>query len=178
MGSPALKENPDFDTAYWVKLAQSGNEEAFSALIEEHQENLFRFCVYLTGNKALSQDLCQDGFIKALEHLKTLQNPASFKSWLFQTTKNLYLNHVKSPRNSKYLQLEDVSDLCSEIDLGLVTEIRQCLEKLSPEERMVILLVDLEENSYSETAAILGVSEEAVRSRLHRARLSFKEKYK
>lgn len=178
MGRSALKKDPELDFSHYLELAQQGDEEALIFLIEHTEKSLFRFCIYLTGNRTLSQDICQDAYVKVLENIKSLKNPSSFKAWLFQTAKNLYLNHVKSPKNSKYLELEDLAELASNSNMHLASEIRQSLAKLTEDERAVVLLIDLEEHSYSETAEIMGLSEEAVRSRLHRARQAFKILFK
>lgn len=175
MGRTAVVKNPEVDFTEYVKLAQQDDEAALSSLIELTEDSLFRFCIYLSGNRALAQDLCQDAYIKVLENIKTLKSTSSFRAWLFQTAKNLYLNHVRSPRNSKHLELEALAEMASGSDTLLLAEVREGLQKLNEDERVVILLIDLEEYSYSETAEIMGISEEAVRSRLHRARQAFKK---
>ncbi|HEX4925767.1 MAG TPA: RNA polymerase sigma factor [Bdellovibrionales bacterium] len=158
--------------------AQSGDEGALSDLIEATQRELFRFTYYLCGNNQLAHDLCQDTFIKVLEGIGNLKEPHRFKSWLFTMAKNLYLDHNKSSKNKGHVSLDSSPDLESSEDKQKVMEIRQALSHLEAEERIPLLLVDLEGHSYQEAAQIIGISEDALRSRLHRARQTFSLKYK
>lgn len=162
-----------------VRRAQEGDERALAFLIEATQERLYRFFLYLSANPQLSADLTQDTFIKVLENLHTLREPAGFVSWLLKTGKNLFLDHVRSPRSQEHAELESApeSELAVSRDLDLVVRIHRALERLEPEDRLVLLLVDLEEHSYAEAAKILGISENAVRSRLHRARQAFENEF-
>ena len=160
--------------------AKNGSEAALSEIIEQTQDSLFRFTYYLTGNQQLSHDICQDTFIKVLEKIKGLKEPERFKSWLFQMAKNLYLDHLKSSKNKNHVSIDNAaaSDLLQIDDKQKDLEIRQALSHLEMDERLPLLLVDLEGHSYIEAARTLGVSEDALRSRLQRARLAFAEKYK
>ena len=176
--SQALRAQTTVDLSSIVKLAQNGDEKAISELVEFFQKDLLRFCIYLSGNSLLGQDLCQDTFIRALENLKQLKDPAKIKSWLFQTAKNHFLNHVKSPKNAAADEIDSIDEpigLSTDAELSLA--VQNTLSKLEIEERLVILIVDLEENSYTEAAETLGVTEAAVRSRLHRARQNFMKLY-
>src|SRR4051812_44344219 len=97
------KSSPQFTEL--VKAAQGGDRDALSRLIEATQDDVYRFCIYLTGEKNLAQDLTQDVFIKVVSHLKNLKEPEQFKSWLFQVAKNLFLDFIKSPKNQAVEQL-------------------------------------------------------------------------
>jgi RNA polymerase sigma-70 factor (ECF subfamily) len=161
-----------------VTEAQTGDEAALSRLIENTQNDLFRFTYYLCGNNQLAHDLCQDTFIKVLENIAKLKEPERFKSWLFRMAKNLYLDHVKSSKNKGHVGMESVPDLQSAEDKETALEIRQALSHIETEERILLLLVDLEGHSYGEAAQIVGITEDALRSRLHRVRQTFLAKYK
>jgi RNA polymerase sigma-70 factor, ECF subfamily len=177
LGAKSLKADTDFTAL--VLQAQRGDESAISDLIEMSQKDLFRFVFYLTGNNQLAHDMCQDTFIKVLENLPRLKEPERFKSWLFQMAKNLYLDHTKSSKNKGHVSIESaLPDMTSAEDKQKVLEIRQALSHIETDERLPLLLVDLEGYSYTEAAKIIGVSEDALRSRLHRARQTFAEKYK
>ncbi len=175
MGAKSLKP---LDLTSHVLDAQKGQESALSYLIENTQTELFRFTFYLTGNNQLAHDLCQDTYIKVLEKIRDLKEPERFKSWLFKMAKNLYLDNIKSSKNKGHTSLESaLPDLTSNEDKQKVLEIRQALSHLETDERIPLLLVDLEGHSYEEAAQIIGISEDALRSRLHRARQTFVEKF-
>lgn len=153
--------------------AQKGDREALAMLIEASQDQLFKFCLYLCGHRPLAQDLCQDTLIKVLEGIKKLKKPESLGAWMRTTAKNLYLDHIKSSKN-RNLPLDadfDPSDANAQAD-GLQDrlEFKKALNRLAPETRLVLLLVDLEGYSYLEAAQILEISESAMKSRVFRAR--------
>lgn len=168
------------DLSRYVQLAQKGDEQGFALLIDATQDSLFRFCFYLSGNRQLAEDLCQECFVRALEQIKSLKDPASFKGWLLRMAKNLFLDHVRSPRNRPSDPVETLDEGAEQAQrtesmpvAELSLQVRQALESLAPEERLSILLVDLEGQSYAEAAEVIGITEEALRSRLHRARKAF-----
>lgn len=185
MGSTALKiaaneaeETEESTLTTLVKKAQDGDRQAQAQLIEESKDRLFRFCVYLTGNQQLAADLSQDTFVKAIGALGKLKEPNRFTSWLMTMAKNLYIDHVRSPKNKYHSEYdESTHEKSSDPKAQLSLEIQKVLNQMDPEDRMLILLVDLEENSYAEAAEIVGSTEAAVRSRLHRARKKFAELY-
>lgn len=173
MGDPTL--------AKIVLRAQKGDESAFGEIIDHTQDRLFRFCVYLCGNPQLAQDISQDVYIKIIEKIKSVTDPDHFQTWMFSMARNLFIDHVRSPRNKEYTPVEELTKslvIGGEDDKNFSMQVQYALGKLDPEERMVLLLVDLEGHSYDEAGKVMGVSEDAVRSRLHRARKEFVKRYK
>ena len=157
-----------------ITKAQSGDTDSMTRLIEEVQNPLFKFCIFLTGNTQLANDLCQETLIKVLENINKVKDPESFRSWLFKTAKNFYLDHLKSPKNRAHEPIEELNKYVSkDTSPETLIRLREALVNLSPDERLVLLLVDLEEYSSLEAAQILDISERALRSRLHRARQNF-----
>ena len=164
-----------------VAKAAKGDRAAFGDLIEATQNRLFRFAITLCGDRNLAEDLCQEAFIKAHGNLSSLSNPNAFVDWLFQITKNLYLDLCRS-KSSKMASLDDeengiMAEAASEGgDMGDILAIRKALSQFEPEDRCLLVLVDLEERTYQEAAEILGITEDAVRTRLFRLRKAFIEK--
>lgn len=159
------------DLTEFVKRAKAGDEDALKELIIRTQVELLRFLTFLCGNRQLAQDLLQDSYIKALENLKKLQDPKAFRSWLLRLAKNLFLDHVRSPKNSAHQELDEIQELAANgNNAEILVELESILSSLSPEERYGMLLVYLEDYSYAEAATELGISENALRSRLHRSR--------
>lgn len=162
-----------------IQAAQAGDRSAQSELIRESQDDLYRFCFYLCGDPVLAQDLTQETFVRVLEKLSRLEDPGSFKSFLLRAAKNLFLDHIKSHKNAPTVDLNEISDKLSleGDDPGLVLQVREALLALNPDERIILLLVDLEKHSYAEAAKILGLSEDVVTTRVFRARQSFQKKF-
>ena len=161
------------EIAKLVALAQKGQQAAISRLIENTQDRLFKFCVYLCGNRHLAQDLCQDTYIKVLENLPKLKNGESFSSWMLVTAKNLYFDHLRAAHQRQQAWDEDfdpADDTQRPEHMERRVELKKALAQLNPEQRLILVLVDLEGYSYMEAGTVLGVSENTVRSRVYRAR--------
>jgi RNA polymerase sigma-70 factor (ECF subfamily) len=170
-----------------VLAAQAGDLAAYGELIELTQDRLMRFSVLLAGNRELAQDLCQEVYVKLFDALKKLKEPEKFNSWLFRVTKNLFIDNYRSEMPTESLT-DDEEFKGSKLDRiqaeqaggeppasasDTVIQVRDALNTLGSEDRVLILLVDMEGHSYQEAAEIIGISENSARSRLHRARKKF-----
>lgn len=175
MGHHQLKKDEATDLARFVVLAQRKDQAAFTEVILRTKNSLFRFLVYLGANNELANDLCQDAYLYCLENFPSLKEPEAFTKWLFTIAKNKLLDHRRSPKNRPAGQpYENAASFPSggrELHLQVVS----ALQQLGEEDRLAILLVDLEGYTYAETSDIMGVSEAAVVSRIHRARRRFHE---
>lgn len=163
-----------------VEAAKSGESRALEAFVELTQRRLYRFLLFLAGDRALANDLCQDTYLYAFEHLKDLDEPRAVWRWLFLVAKNKFYDHRKSPRNKAHVPVETLNrdDGGSSAERSdLVLGVREALDALSADERAVLLLVDMEEHSVAEAAKILKISESAAQSRVRRARAAFHQKY-
>ncbi len=166
--------------ASMVRLAKTGDKEALSLLIEATQDRFYKFIFGVTGNKHIADDVCQESYLRALEHLDKLRDDSKFISWLYRTGKNAFLDHLKQ-RSNKNVSIND-TDLNDARNLGSeavdnIIYINQVLQSLGEEERMVLLAVDMEGNTYAEAAELLDITEEAVRMKLFRARKKFVENF-
>ncbi|MGE0614242.1 MAG: RNA polymerase sigma factor [Bacteriovoracia bacterium] len=164
-----------------IAAARQGDQSAFGEVIELSQTRLFRFLVYLCGKPDLAQDLAQETYVKLWNNLKKLKEPEKFWSWLFKMAKNLFIDHVRAAKNSdSYTPIEEADHLLTDLSAGqrdVTLEIQTVLAQLKPEERSLILLIYFEEHTCAEVADILGISENAVWTRLHRVRQEFESKY-
>lgn len=163
----------------WLPLAKKGDETALGMLIELTQSHLFRFSLYLCNDRQRAEDLCQEAYIKTLDRLESIEDPAKLLPWMFQVIKNQFIDYTRSAK-SKESSFEDEGD-SSEIVESTTSSpdttltVRACLAKMSEDHRVVIILVDSEGHSYSEAAQMIGITEEALKSRLFRARKEFLE---
>lgn len=174
MGKSSVeKDKVPAELAEWISSAIKGEEWGYSQLVDYSYPKLFRFFLYMCRSKEEADDLCQDTFIRAFNNLKSLKEPEKFSSWLLTVGRNTFLNtkrkkQVDTVSEENFERLEG-----SESQNETAIEIRQTLAKLPEEVSMVLLLVDLEGMGYAEAGEVLGISENALRSRLHRARKEF-----
>lgn len=171
-------ESDDF--ARLVAEAQSGDQDAFGKIIAIAQNRLFRFCLFLCGDRALAEDISQEALLRAYSRLGSLTKTESFMDWLFRIAKNLYIDHVRSAHNRETdLDPEALESAFAEgSDVAQILAVQKILAQFEPEDRALLILIEIEERSYKEAAELLEISEDAVRSRLFRLRQSFLEKWR
>lgn len=163
-----------------VVRAQAGDETSFGEIIEHVQKSLYRFCLGICDEPSQAEDLCQEALVKGLQQIKKLKSAKTFQSWIFSIARNHFLDQVRRPGHTRELlerkassyEEPGVAELtaASGPSQETLTEVHEALARLDPEDRELLLLIDVEEFSYQEVSEIIKISEAAVRSRLHRAR--------
>ena len=187
-------QESEFDEAGVVAQAQQGGVEAFTELMTRYEGNIFRLARHITQSPEDAEDVLQETFLKAYEHLVDFQGNSKFYTWLVRIAVNQSLMKLRKRKSDASVSLDDpyrhrgrkpdvreiaVWDPNPEQTYSR-EEIRAILEKavetLPATFRAVFALRDIEELSTEETAALLNLSIPAVKSRLLRARLRLREK--
>ncbi len=167
-----------------LQAMRSGDEKAFSLLYRRRQPAIYRFALQMCGSTALAEDVTQEVFIVLIRdrHAFDAQR-GSLSSFLFGVARNQLLRRLQ--RERFYAPMEPASDESAESHDGPVEKfsrsetiesVRKAVLSLPERYREVVVLCDLEEMSYVETAEILGCAIGTVRSRLHRGRSLLIEK--
>lgn len=177
-----------------VAEAKEGNPEAFTALVNQYERNIFRLALNITSNKEDAEDVLQETFLKAYTHLGRFQGNSRFYTWVVRIAVNESLMKLRKRRSDRQVSLDegletdDDSLLPREIvDWGDNPEQRyaktewqeilaEATQTLEPAFRTVFTLRDVEQLSTEETAEALGLSVPAVKSRLLRARLKLRQR--
>jgi RNA polymerase sigma-70 factor (ECF subfamily) len=176
-----------------VEKARRGDVEAFSSLMVKYERRVYRMARQITQNDEDAEDVLQDTFLKAYEHLKSFQGQSKFYTWLTRIAVNESLMKLRKRKSDRTVSLDDnieteEESIVREIAVWDGTpeerygqeELRAILDdavqSLKPIFRTVFILRDVEEMSTEETAEMLGLSIAAVKSRLLRARLQLREK--
>jgi RNA polymerase sigma-70 factor (ECF subfamily) len=188
-GVPA-ETNDDLDL---VRASKNGDVAAFEQLVKRYDRKLFRIAHSVTHNREDSQDAVQETFLKAYQHLADFRGDSQFSTWLIRITLNQSLMKLRKQRRTREFPLDedfgtDEDVLPREVidwapnpeELYSVSELRNILlkavEELRPILRAVFVLQDLEGLPTEQTAAVLNLSQSAVKSRLWRARLQLRER--
>ncbi len=171
------------DSDLMVQVSQ-GRVAAMGELFERHHAALYRFCLRLTGNRAESEDLVQDVFMKMLKHKDSFKHDQAFTPWMYRIAHNVAVDHLR--RSSRAAQPEeDLDTRPSELpgseervaEHEQVSLVRRALLALPPDRREVLLMSRYEMKSYEEVAEALGVSVGTVKTRVHRAVRQLRELY-
>lgn len=133
---------------------------------------LLGYALRLTREPDTARDLMQQSALQALSARESPHDEKAALAWLFKVVRNVWIDQTRRRSVRSHEAIEDRSPATWSFDDELITTVavRQALDALSPAERQVILLVDVEGHSYSEAAIILEVPTGTVMSRLHRAR--------
>jgi RNA polymerase sigma-70 factor (ECF subfamily) len=180
---------PDPDTAdvalsddALIARAVGGNEQAFAVLVGRHQASVFRLARAMTHGREAAEDILQQTFLSAWRGLAGFRGDASVRTWLFTIARHAVFQRearlAREPIDETPIDELGIQAGWGQADperLAIRSEaharLSAALASLEPGEREVLTLRELEGLSGDETAALLGVSLSAVKSRLHRARL-------
>lgn len=183
------------DTAL-VTRAKAGDLDAFEALVTRHERGIYNLAYRMLGNQHDAQDITQQTFMNALEHLGEFREESSFATWLYRIASNAALKLIRKRRGLNTVSLEQgtepqedtnsiphpeyIADWKQAPDtLAQQAETKEILERalaqLDEKHRLVFILRDVEGLSIKETAEALGLSEANVKVRLLRARLQLRE---
>jgi RNA polymerase sigma-70 factor (ECF subfamily) len=180
------------DEPVLVAAAQAGDITAFETLVGRYERKILRLAQNITQNREDAEDVMQEAFLKAYEHLSGFQGNSRFYTWLVRIAVNQALMKLRKRRPNVVSIDEEVNtgeDLIpreiedwgpSPEDRYKQTELSDILSEvigdLDPSFRIVFQLRDIEELSTEETAEALGLSVPAVKSRLLRARLKLRQR--
>jgi len=185
-------QTSDFEEAPLVARARAGDAGAFTELVTRYDGKIFRLARHITQSQEDAEDILQETFLRAYQHLGDFQGNSKFYTWLVRIAVNQSLMKLRKRRSDRSVSLDETFDTGEDTVTREIAvwdnpeqtysreEIREILEKaiesLPPVFRTVFALRDIEELSTEETAVVLNLSVPAVKSRLMRARLRLREK--
>ena len=181
------------DDATLVAQARVGDAPAFSELVKRYEGKVFRLAHHVTQNREDAEDVLQETFLKAYEHLDQFRGDSKFYTWIVRIAVNQALMKLRRRKSDNAVSLDETIDTGEDNIVREIAvwdenaeqrysreEIRGILDSavqsLEPLYRSVFVLRDIEDLSTEETAEALDLSVPAVKSRLLRARLQLREK--
>jgi len=168
-----------------IEEVQRGDLEAFNALVLRYQNAVYTLCYRLTGDAARADDAAQIAFINAYQRFDTFRG-GSFKAWLMRIATNAVYDAARYDKRRPVTALEDLAppdsddgpplpspdatpeDVMQQNELA--DAIQGCINGLSDEQRVVLVMCDVEGYPYQDIADSLHVQIGTVKSRLSRAR--------
>ena len=173
---------------------KAGSMGAMEKIVERYEERIFTFGLKMCGHLQDAEDIAQETFLNAFRYLKDFREETKLKNWLFKIAARVCMRKRRKKKNEPDYELSlesfmthDGSDAKYEIpdlsddpsDNVLRTELKQIIDSaihsLPIKYRLVFNLREMEGFSTQETAEILGISAQSVKTRLHRARLFMRE---
>jgi RNA polymerase sigma-70 factor (ECF subfamily) len=177
-----LKVKDDFTL---IRAIQSGDHNAFETLINRYQRQVANQIYMNMGNRDDVDDIAQEVFIRVYRSLPKFKFHSSFFSWIYRITMNLCIDEIRKRKIRRMLSLDflaedylDKNGVSDEVptpsDSVLLNEkkdiVRRAMQHLSKEHREILTLREYQDLSYDEIAETLGLTVQAVKSRIFRAR--------
>lgn len=167
-----------------IAQVRLGNIDAFADIVEHYQSSIQRYLYRLTDDYELAKDLTQDTFIQAYKGILKTDSELSFKAWLYRIATNNARQHHRRKKLILFIPFDDNSRKNippDEIKSDTIDEkiaIQEALIRVPEEQRTCLVLHLIEGFKYREIAETLGISEDAVRMRVTRAKETFRRSYR
>ena len=172
-----------------LAAARQGDHQAFTSLITPHRTNLQKLAQRIVGNAEDAEDICQESLLRAFTKLDQFDASKTqtheFRAWLMRITANCAIDFLRRKKVSRHVPLEECHEVATELNPARkgwgenpetsytreeqVRVVKNAIDCLPPDLRMVCLFRMMEELSTKEVAARMGISSLAVRLRLFRA---------
>lgn len=166
----------------------AGNTQAFRVIVEEHQAFAYSVAYRFVGNEHEAEDITQEAFLRLWKNLKSYRTDIKLSTWLYRIVANLCLDYLKSAHNRQQKNRLDMRDVRSVSDSRtadkevqeheLIEVIMRASEELTPKQKAVFIMRDLEELSVEEVSQALNMSPGNVKSNLYYARQKVSETLK
>ena len=168
------------DDDYYIKKTLEGDSNSFSVLVERYQNMVFALALKMLKHREESEEVSQDTFIKVYKSLSKFNGESKFSTWIYRIAYNTCLDRIK--KNSKYNNNVEINEITSNeishtesIFDSLENKersiiVKQCMDKLPEDERIIIHLFCFEELNLKEIVEIVSMTEGNVKVKLFRAR--------
>lgn len=164
-----------------VGRARAGDQIAFARLFEQYHAPILNYLHRMVSDRALAEDLTQDTFIKAYNALPNTRPDLAFKAWLYRIATNTAISHLRRRKIVQWLPFlaehDHPSGQSVERTVTLQSDVATAMDKVPKHYAAALLMRHYQGLSLAETAAALGISENAAKLRLFRARKAFAGAY-
>lgn len=168
------------DEAQLIARGRDGDADSFNQLVEAYQGHVYNLSLRMLGTSESAQDATQEAFISAWRGLGGFRG-GSFRSWLLSIAANACRDELRRRKRRPTTSLDDLAvepaspseDFTRRLELGEV--IGRGLSRLAPDQRLAVILSDVQGLNYEEMAQAMGCSLGTVKSRLSRARGNLKD---
>jgi len=180
------------DESLLVNEAKAGDYSAFEELVNRYEKKIYRLGMNITGNQEDAEDVLQEAFLKAFEHLPDFREDSRFYTWIVRIAVNQALMKLRKRRSSREVPMDDSEGEDRDVAVREFADwkpnpeqqyaqaelegiLQRAVSDLPPGFRTVFYLRDVEGLSTEETAEMLSLSVGAVKARLFRARLRLRD---
>lgn len=174
------------DTTYneneLVKKAQQGDSTGFRQLFDSNVNRIFAFCLRMSTNPQLAEEITQDVFVKAWENLHKFRGESKFTTWLHSIAVNEFLTQKRTEKRfmQRFVQTDDVLKYDRqgekpEFHFNTNIDLENAISVLPEQAKAVLILHDVEGYQHKEIAVLMNIEEGTSKAHLHRARKILRE---
>jgi len=182
--APVAASSEPVSDAQIIARVQAGELPAFALLMRRYNRLVFRCARSVARSDAEAEDVAQEAWLTAYQHLAQFEGRAAFSTWVSRIA--IRMAGARTRRDRKHAPLDALERAAMPDEVGdnpalelerrqMVTLLERAIDALPADYRLVIMLRDVEQMSTEEAAQTLGLSEENVRVRLHRSRAALRE---
>ncbi len=168
-----------------IEKAKKRDSRAYEQLIKNYERQLVSFARTICGkDSSVAADILQEALLKAYTNINQFRGEKPFISWLFSIVRNQFKDYIKSPATRGDITMnelsEEIANSDSAFDAEIILEERKnnlmmLIATLPDNYKEAIVLVDLQGLNYTDAAEIAGISQEALKTRIFRARSELAE---
>jgi RNA polymerase sigma-70 factor (ECF subfamily) len=179
------------DEATLIERSRQGDLAAFNQLVVAYQDHVYNLCLRMLGSRQPAEDVAQETFISAYKNVRTMRGP-SVKSWLLRIASNACIDELRRRQRHPQVSIdyrrnsdepEQAFDLPDDVpgpeQLAMRQEVRSALQAelqaLPDDQRLAVILCDIEGLAYEEIAAVMRTSVGTVKSRISRGRTRLRD---
>jgi RNA polymerase sigma-70 factor (ECF subfamily) len=175
-----------------VRLAKNGDRSAQAKIVKDHEKMVYNLGLKLLGNEEKAECILQETFLKVLQALPRFQEKSQLSTWIYRIATNQALMRIRKKKRrhisidedidddgrdySAFVQSLDADPLDDLLNLELKEKMDRAIDKLPDNYKTVFVMKDIEGLALKEIAEILDLSLPAVKSNLHRARITLRNK--
>ena len=177
------------DEPHLLERSRQGDLNAFNSLVERYQQGVYNLCLRVLTSPQVAEDATQEAFISAFKAIHTFRGEA-FRAWLFRIASNACYDEIRRRRSRAAVSLDEPhgedthtidvpatdptpADRAEQRELGDL--LQRALSGLHPDQRIAVVLCDVQGFDYAEIAQVLGISLGTVKSRIFRGRLQMRQ---
>ncbi len=186
-----MNNEPTTEKELLARFKSSDPSQALAELFETYADPIYRLAIQLLGDPAIAEDVVQETFISAITHRESFEGRSRISSWLYRIAYNAAMGRLRARHEEPLPEDEPDEDSVVPIPRSLIEwtmtpeqmqadgeaadYLQKAVQSLPMKYRVVFFLRDMEDQSTEQTAEVLGLSEAAVKVRLHRARFALRE---